>query len=360
MDEWYAGYLHAQPVQALKEFGLSIGLEPEEAKDWLWEQCGQPYRYKNDPGCEFFLFYELEREEHILLFKDGEEIRKAPLSKGQEHLAFSVRQQGDVLYFLNFSQDDRIVVHTVELGSYTASTQTFLCEVLLNKGSTGEEDTLIHNGVLYVTEERRDMEQGKLISGIVALDLKTGESKYHEIQGKRTYAQIFHDGSKLIVLEHELDQVQENLRKMYIAQLDEDWNVIVQPKEIPFSGVAKIFHRRYVTLAVGFGGSLLIEAIQHIFVLGSADVDDLFCNTLGTTLGFCLCMVALSIVEKRPVLGAAYGMPPLLSAAVLAGVFIAYYIQPYGNLADAPAFAANTRGWNGCWSGNCLMRRGQP
>lgn len=107
--------------------------------------------------------------------------------------------------------------------------------------------------------------------------------------------------------------------------------------------VAKPFRRWYLTLAAGACASLLIEALQYIFILGSADVDDLFCNILGTMLGFCLCMMVLSIVEKRPGLCAAYAVLPVLSAAVLAGTFIAYDIQPYGNLADAPAFAANTK-----------------
>ena len=36
---------------------------------------------------------------------------------------------------------------------------------------------------------------------------------------------------------------------------------------------------------------------------------------------------------------------PALSAAALAGVFLAYQFQPYGNLTDAPIYAANTKEW---------------
>lgn len=108
--------------------------------------------------------------------------------------------------------------------------------------------------------------------------------------------------------------------------------------------IARVFRRWYVTLAAGLGSSLLIEAVQYLFHLGSADVDDLFCNILGTALGFCLCMVVLSLIEKKRAAAGAYAVVPVLCAAVLAGTFILYYTQPYGNLADAPSFTADTRG----------------
>lgn len=106
--------------------------------------------------------------------------------------------------------------------------------------------------------------------------------------------------------------------------------------------VARPFRRWYVTIPVGFGVSLLIECVQSLFAIGSPDVDDLFCNTLGSALGYCLCMVVLSLAEKRPKRMTAYGVFPLLSAAALAGIFITYYTQPYGNLMDGPLYRADT------------------
>ena len=106
--------------------------------------------------------------------------------------------------------------------------------------------------------------------------------------------------------------------------------------------VARPFRRWYVTIPVGFGVSLLIECVQSLFAIGSPDVDDLFCNTLGSALGYCLCMVCLSLAEKRPKRMAAYGVFPLLSAAALAGIFLTYYTQPYGNLMDGPKYRADT------------------
>lgn len=107
---------------------------------------------------------------------------------------------------------------------------------------------------------------------------------------------------------------------------------------------AKPFRRWYWTLAAGAGGSFAIETLQYILQRGSADVDDLFCNTLGAMLGWSLCMTAVSLAEKQWKAAGACAALPVLSAAVLAGVFLAYQLQPYGNLADAPAFTADTSG----------------
>lgn len=108
--------------------------------------------------------------------------------------------------------------------------------------------------------------------------------------------------------------------------------------------VARPFRRWYVTIPVGFGVSLLIECVQSLFAIGSPDVDDLFCNTLGSALGYCLCMVGLSVWEKKPSRGAAYGVFPLLAAMSLAGIFLAYETQPYGNLMEGPSVVADTSG----------------
>lgn len=61
----------------------------------------------------------------------------------------------------------------------------------------------------------------------------------------------------------------------------------------------KRFQRWYWMLAAGAGASFLIEALQYTFGRGQADVDDLICNILGAMLGYCLCMLAVSLKGKR-------------------------------------------------------------
>ena len=72
-------------------------------------------------------------------------------------------------------------------------------------------------------------------------------------------------------------------------------------------------------------------------------MDDLPCNTLGAMLGYCLIVFFLSLKGKRWKCAGAYAALPVLSIAALAVVFLAYHFQPYGNLADAPIYAANTK-----------------
>ena len=96
------------------------------------------------------------------------------------------------------------------------------------------------------------------------------------------------------------------------------------------------FRRWNLTLAAGLGVSLAIETLQFLTGRGQADIDDLFCNVLGAMLGFCLCLIALNLWDWRWKAAAPYAVLPVLSAAVFAGIFAAYRLQPYGNLADGP------------------------
>ena len=107
---------------------------------------------------------------------------------------------------------------------------------------------------------------------------------------------------------------------------------------------AKPFRRWYRMLAAGVGTSFIIEAAQYILGRGQADVDDLICNTLGAMLGYCLFMLFVCLADKRWKAAGTYAVLPGLSIIVLTGVFLAYHIQPYGNLADAPIYAADTKG----------------
>ncbi len=96
------------------------------------------------------------------------------------------------------------------------------------------------------------------------------------------------------------------------------------------------FRRWTWMLAAGAGTSFVIEALQFLTSRGQADVDDLFCNTLGAMLGYCLCLAAISFAGREWKALRLYIALPALSIAVLAGIFLAYQLQPYGNLADGP------------------------
>lgn len=109
----------------------------------------------------------------------------------------------------------------------------------------------------------------------------------------------------------------------------------------------KPFRKWYWMLLAGFGTSLFFELSQYITGRGVLDVDDLFANTVGAMMGFCAVMAVLSAFGekgKRLHRCIAYSLLTLVPVCAVGGIFLAYTLQEYGNLADAPAFRANTRG----------------
>ncbi len=111
--------------------------------------------------------------------------------------------------------------------------------------------------------------------------------------------------------------------------------------------LAKCFRKWYGMLAVGFGTSLLIEAVQYFTARGVFDVDDLFANTLGAMIGFgatMVCIVACRRGKRRTAKCFAYASVPLAFALAMAGIFGGYSLQEYGNLPEAPTFTVDTSG----------------
>ena len=83
-------------------------------------------------------------------------------------------------------------------------------------------------------------------------------------------------------------------------------------------------------LGIVFASTLFIEGIQYVFHLGVFEYDDLFNNTLGGMLGFCVVMVVLN---KRHILHAvAYGLLPLAVFIASIAAVVCYTQKPYGNL----------------------------
>lgn len=109
--------------------------------------------------------------------------------------------------------------------------------------------------------------------------------------------------------------------------------------------LAKVWRKWYILLITGFGASLIIELVQFFTGRGLFDVDDLFTNTLGAVLGFCVVMIfitAFGRARKGWAACIAYAIVPIAFAVILSGIFVSYHMQEYGNLPSAPAFAVNT------------------
>ncbi len=105
------------------------------------------------------------------------------------------------------------------------------------------------------------------------------------------------------------------------------------------------FRKWYLTVGAGFAVSIGIEVLQLILRRGICDVDDLFCNTLGTALGYCVVMGISSAFKKQGKKAIfLYFLTPAAFVLTLAGFFGVYNLKEYGNIGSAPAFTINTEG----------------
>ena len=110
----------------------------------------------------------------------------------------------------------------------------------------------------------------------------------------------------------------------------------------------------YVTVPSGFGLSLVIELTQLMVHRGVFDVDDLFTNTLGGTIGFFFVMAILAVfVQKKwkPILR--YSGLSLGCVLSICSVFLIYNTQEYGNLPIAPSYTVDVS--NVKWTLDCEL-----
>lgn len=119
------------------------------------------------------------------------------------------------------------------------------------------------------------------------------------------------------------------------------------------------FRKCYLTIPVGLAFSLFIEVVQLTLARGVFDVDDLFCNSLGATIGFFGVMTLLTLFQKREkrcrtILPHA-GMLLILLGAV-GSVFLCYHIQELGNLPQASAYRIDTK--DTIWKLECELTGG--
>ena len=83
-----------------------------------------------------------------------------------------------------------------------------------------------------------------------------------------------------------------------------DWYLIVGNISlfIPLGVMLTVFFSRlrnwWKVMICGLVSSLSIEIAQLILHLGLFELDDLFHNTLGTYLGYCLCVIGLYVIGK--------------------------------------------------------------
>lgn len=118
----------------------------------------------------------------------------------------------------------------------------------------------------------------------------------------------------------------------------------------------KKFRKWYIAFCGGFLFSLIIEIIQIITLKGMFDVDDIFNNTLGAVLGWCIVMIIITIVQrntdwKKHCL--MFLSVPMVSVLIISFIFISYFNKPYGNIPDDYVVRANLDNVN--WDLKCTL-----
>ena len=108
---------------------------------------------------------------------------------------------------------------------------------------------------------------------------------------------------------------------------------------------------------VVIGTTLLIECAQLFVGFSVFDVDDLFTNTLGGLMGWCLVMAVLSAKGRKWFAGIGYFLLAMIPVAAVGGIFAAYALQPYGNLPENYNYRLDTK--NVEWVLDCDLPRHQ-
>lgn len=100
----------------------------------------------------------------------------------------------------------------------------------------------------------------------------------------------------------------------------------------------------YTTVPIGFFATLFIEMIQHIFKLGIFEMDDIFNNTLGTLIGYCIFMTGRRLKNKTyKKYHTLYFAPIFLIIATFLGIYLKYQNLELGNLEFEYNYTVNTK-----------------
>ena len=95
-------------------------------------------------------------------------------------------------------------------------------------------------------------------------------------------------------------------------------------------------------LAVALGTTLLVETLQWLRGSGIVDVDDIFANCLGAMMGWCCLRAVVSGVKRKWGAGLGFLLLAMIPVAAVGGIFLAYELQPYGNLTQDYLYRIDT------------------
>ena len=106
---------------------------------------------------------------------------------------------------------------------------------------------------------------------------------------------------------------------------------------MPFGFLLPIYSKKlrkiYKIVSIGFLVTLLIETIQYITKIGIFEIDDIFDNTMGVLIGYCIYMILNNLKTKQDrkyIFG--YVIPVIAVISIFMGIYVKYQNQELGNL----------------------------
>jgi len=103
----------------------------------------------------------------------------------------------------------------------------------------------------------------------------------------------------------------------------------------------------YKVVAIGFLVTLVIETVQYATKMGIFEIDDIFNNTFGTLIGYCIFMIFYNFINKKNrKYIIIYMIPAVVAVAVFFGMYIKYQNQELGNLSFEYNYKVNMKNAN--------------
>lgn len=120
---------------------------------------------------------------------------------------------------------------------------------------------------------------------------------------------------------------------------------------VPFGFLLPIYtdklKKLYKVVLLGFLVTLIIETIQYIARIGIFEIDDIFNNTIGVLIGYCVFMIYKCLRDKKNIKYIAfYIMPIFITIFGFLGMYLKYQGQELGNLSIEYNYRLNMKNVN--------------
>ncbi len=117
---------------------------------------------------------------------------------------------------------------------------------------------------------------------------------------------------------------------------------------VPFGFLLPMYSEKlkkiYKVVPIGIGTTLIIEIVQYVTNMGIFEIDDVFNNTLGVLIGYCIFMIFNNLIKKQ---NRKYIFAYILPFVFVMGTYISFNViyqnQEFGNLPSDYTYKINMK-----------------